>query len=224
MSSIDYSNYNQDRSVDVNNCLKWSPEGVVGGFCPRKDIKTRFFCVTLGPTGSGKSKMAEKLKKEAQKINPNAYRNSEWSEKVLDDYVEEDPNFFSLVLDILNATEQNLGNNKVNDFSQLLEKINTLDACSIYDGVWFEMFKGLNDAYFDVREARIDGMQYKKTDMFNYNIEQNLKTGKNIIFEITGANIRTLYNVVNTVITHTKDCDTDNTPEDKTPSIGQDGI
>lgn len=179
-------------ALDLTACESWendpkSPNN------PRTSDNFRFLIITLGPTGSGKSGMAGKLKSLAKGINSAAYRH-EWFEKVIDDYVEESDYFKGRMSDLI------FNHDKFKHIGE--EEIKTLDGCSIYQDTWKELTEEMNKIYFDARET--GGI----VQHYNAEFARNLSDGKNIVFEITGRNKLTIIEALNTILSATNNCKT----------------
>lgn len=162
---------------------------------PTFSTNTRFLVITLGATGSGKSSMAKELKKYAEKINSSA-RRSTWQTKVLDEYVEESSEYESA----MNIVIDNLRRKIESNGGDLMEELNRLDACKLYNEPWFSFAKECTQTYFDVRSAT------GAVNKFNTAFQKSLGQGENILFEITGRNILTTIEALNAITTYTNDC------------------
>ena len=176
----------------AENCLLWEN--------PTYDKKMRFLIITLGPTGSGKSTMATQLMNYARRINGSAAR-AEWSQKVLDDYVEESPEYKIEMDKIISKIEKKVGGRE-----SLIAMLNEIDGCSIYSEPWHEFARECTEVYFRVRTP-IDPAYKNKVDLFNNAFHESLQAGKNIIFEITGRNMLTTIEALNALAVYTNDCE-----------------
>ena len=175
----------------ADRCKSWSN--------PKTAANIRFLIMTLGPTGSGKSSMAQKLKEYATQINSTAVR-YDWQTKVLDEYVEESPEYRTK-MDLIIEKLSNL----YGGIPELKNKLDDLDGCSINDEPWSSFAKECSDAYFEVRSTKTNGKN--KVDLFNDTFHTSLQEGKNIIFEITGRNMLTTIEAMNAITAYTNDCE-----------------
>jgi hypothetical protein len=142
--------------------------------------------------------MAQKIKEYATQINPSAVRN-DWQTKVLDEYVEESPEYKTIMDRIIENLSDEYGG-----VTELKNKLDDLDGCSINDEPWSSFAKNCSDAYFKVRSTKTNGKN--KVDLFNDTFHTSLQEGKNIIFEITGRNMLTTIEAMNAITVYTNDC------------------
>lgn len=185
----------QPRWTESKRCNNWvsTPRDPNN---PTFSKKTRFLVITLGATGSGKSSMARELIKYARKINTTG-KNIEWQTKVLDEYVEESPEYETA----MNTVIDNLRRKIESNGGDLMQELNKLDACKLYNEPWFSFAKECTQTYFSVRGAT------GAVDKFNTTFRRSIQEGKNILFEITGRNILTTIEALNALTTFTNDCE-----------------
>ena len=138
---------------------------------PTYSNKTRFLVITLGATGSGKSSMATELMNYAGKINSSGTR-AKWQTKVLDEYVEESHQYKEAMDTVIDNLRRKIESNG----GDLMEELNRLDACKLYNEPWFTFAKECTQTYFDVRKAT------GAVNKFNTAFQESLGQGRKIFY------------------------------------------
>jgi len=135
------------------------------------DPKKPYIIVTNGVTGSQKTKLADeiinylKLKDDNVKI-------------IIDELVTNNKEYKKRVLDIIHKVNKECNNNK-----QCIEdKYKNPDA---------KLLDAFEKAYFDIRKGEncTEDYSYSCDKLNDFNLENALKNGKNIIFETQGINV-----------------------------------
>ena len=132
----------------------------------------------------------------AGKINSSGTR-ADWQLKVLDEYVEESPEYKEAMDTVIDNLRRKIESNG----GDLMEELNRLDACKLYNEPWFSFAKDCTQTYFDVRKAT------GAVNKFNTAFQKSLGRGENILFEITGRNILTTIEALNAITTYTNYCE-----------------
>ena len=135
--------------------------------------------VTVGPTGSGKSRLPEKVFAELG-------RKAEYVNILIDDLIETNPAYKSEVKQIIGTVQQMCNSPDSKDLTDCEQKIYTNPPKKLLDD--------FSDAYFNIRRnnqhCKDDYKELTITcDELNDNrFENALNSNNNIVFEITGEN------------------------------------
>lgn len=139
----------------------------------------KYFIITAGPTGSGKTKLVDVVLQHLKILKPTDY-----TFFLIDELVENDPDYIKAVDDIVSNIENTCRNTKdVNDVG--------VDACikNSFDNPTDDLLTKFEKAYFD---ARKNGCTDKKgcDDELDNKIKNIRQTNPSVVvFEITGVNI-----------------------------------
>lgn len=130
---------------------------------------TRFIFITMGPTGSGKSSLANEIIKKYDVNNVKQF--------LIDDLIENSDYFKEEVAKITNSNYKNTQIKKGNAF---LNNVNS----DIKD----DLSKQISEKYFEARKLGCKNKSPKGcSQLFDNMLQEAIKNGENILFETTGT-------------------------------------